>query len=113
MTLVEGVESAGNLYCGGCIGGSIEYWPDEILKNIAEAIRLGTGRVVGYPLSPHISGFRDYVESHYKILAVAGLLPFPMKCLEEQGQLIFWDRRRMRGLWAVFEDDEPVMEACH
>lgn len=113
MTLVEGVEPAGNLYCGGCIGGSIEYLPDEILKNIAEAIRLGTGRVVGYPLSPHISGFRDYVESHYKILAVAGLLPFPMKCLEEQGQLIFWTGEACGGCGRFFEDDEPVMEACH
>ncbi|MGZ5556175.1 MAG: CGGC domain-containing protein, partial [Candidatus Aminicenantales bacterium] len=45
----EPLEIVGFSNCGGCPGGNIEYVPEEMKKNGAEAIHLATGFVVGYP----------------------------------------------------------------
>ena len=48
----EEVELVGYSYCGGCPGGNIEYVPEEMIKNGAEAIHLATGLVVVVPTLP-------------------------------------------------------------
>lgn len=68
----EEVELVGYSNCGGCPGGNIEYVPEEMVKNGAEAIHLATGLVVGYPPCPRINDFKAFIESRYKIPVVVG-----------------------------------------
>ena len=51
----ELIEVVGYSTCGGCPGGNVEYVPEEMIKNGAEAIHLATGLVVGYPPCPRIA----------------------------------------------------------
>jgi predicted metal-binding protein len=46
------IELVGYTTCVGCPGGNIEYAPEEMKKNGATVIHLGTGLVVGYPPYP-------------------------------------------------------------
>ena len=68
----ETVEVVGYSYCGDCPGGNVEYVPEEMIKNGAEAIHLATGLVVGYPPCPRLRHFKQYIESRYRIPVVVG-----------------------------------------
>jgi len=75
----EPLEIVGYTSCGGCPGGNIEYTPEEMIKNGAEAIHLATGFVVGYPPCPYISHFKEFIEKKYKVKVVIGTHPIPQK----------------------------------
>mgnify|MGYP000915556469 CR=1 FL=1 len=108
----EEVELVGYSNCGGCPGGNIEYVPEEMIKNGAEAIHLATGLVVGYPPCPRINDFKAFIESRYKIPVVVGTHPIPLKYLKEHSKLPYWDRMNMRQLAsALFQDDEATMKS--
>lgn len=108
----EEVELVGYSNCGGCPGGNIEYVPEEMVKNGAEAIHLATGLVVGYPPCPRINDFKAFIESRYKIPVVVGTHPIPMKYLKEHSKLPHWDRMNMREVAsALFQDDEATMRS--
>jgi predicted metal-binding protein len=83
----EPLEIVGFTSCGGCPGGNIEYAPEEMLKNGAEAIHLATGLVVGYPPCPWTEYFRDFVEARYGVPVVIGTHPIPEKYLRCHEQL--------------------------
>lgn len=85
------LEIAGYTSCGGCPGGNIEYAPEEMIKNGAEAIHLATGLVVGYPPCPSISHFKSMVEEKYKIPVVIGTHPIPQKYFIIHGNLETWN----------------------
>ena len=108
----EEVELVGYSNCGGCPGGNIEYVPEEMMKNGAEAIHLATGLVVGYPPCPRINDFKAFIESRYKIPVVVGTHPIPMKYLKEHSKRPHWDRMNMREVAsALFQDDEATMRS--
>jgi predicted metal-binding protein len=65
--------------CGGCPGGNIEYAPEEMVNNGAEAIHLATGFVVGYPPCPWLEYFKGFIEQRYHIPVVVGTHPIPEK----------------------------------
>ncbi|MEE4313068.1 MAG: CGGC domain-containing protein, partial [Desulfofustis sp.] len=73
----ESLEIVGYTSCGGCPGGNIEYAPEEMMKNGAQAIHLATGFVVGYPPCPHISHFKEFIEQAYQVPVVIGTHPIP------------------------------------
>ncbi|MBT6005728.1 MAG: CGGC domain-containing protein, partial [Prolixibacteraceae bacterium] len=71
--------------------GNIEYSPEEMIKNGAEAIHFATGFVVGYPPCPYISDFKKFIEDKYKIPVVIGTHPIPQKYYITHGNLKTWD----------------------
>lgn len=73
----EPLEIVGYTTCGACPGGNIEYAPEEMLKNGAEAIHLATGLVVGFPPCPWLDYFKDFIEVRYGIPVVVGTHPIP------------------------------------
>ncbi len=73
------VELVGYTTCGGCPGGNIEYAPEELKKNGAEAIHFATGMVVGYPPCPYVDHFKKFIETKYKLKVVVGTHPIPEK----------------------------------
>jgi predicted metal-binding protein len=77
----EPLEVVGFTSCGGCPGGNIEYAPEEMVKNGAEAIHLATGLVVGYPPCPWTDYFKQFIETHYGVPVVVGTHPIPEKYL--------------------------------
>lgn len=82
----ESVEVVGFSSCGGCPGGNVEYVPEEMIRNGAQAIHLATGLVVGYPPCPYIDQFRAFVERRYGIPVVVGTHPAPEKyCAVHRG----------------------------
>jgi predicted metal-binding protein len=83
----EPLEVVGFTSCGGCPGGNIEYAPEEMLKNGAQAIHLATGLVVGYPPCPWTEYFRDFVQARYGVPVVIGTHPIPEKYLVCHEQL--------------------------
>lgn len=83
----EAVEVVGFTSCGGCPGGNIEYAPEEMVKNGAEAIHLATGFVVGYPPCPWTGYFKEFVESRYGVPVVVGTHPIPEKYLTAHAEL--------------------------
>ncbi len=86
----EPLEVVGYTGCGGCPGGNIEYAPEEMIKNGAEAIHFATGFVVGYPPCPYISYFKNFVETRYKIKVVIGTHPIPQKYFIIHDNLKTW-----------------------
>ena len=84
------LEIIGYTSCGGCPGANIEYTPEEMIKNEAEAIHLATGFVVGYPPCPYISHFKNFIEDKYKIPVVIGTHPIPQKYLITHENLETW-----------------------
>lgn len=84
------LEIIGYTSCGGCPGGNIEYTPEEMIKNGAEAIHLATGLVVGYPPCPYISHFKNFIEEKYKIPVVIGTHPIPQKYFITHKNLETW-----------------------
>ena len=86
----EPLEVVGYTGCGGCPGGNIEYAPEEMIKNGAEAIHFATGFVVGYPPCPYISYFKNFVETRYKIKVVIETHPIPQKYFIIHDNLKTW-----------------------
>jgi predicted metal-binding protein len=86
----EPLEIVGYTSCGGCPGGNIEYAPEEMIKNGAEAIHLATGLVVGYPPCPYTSHFKKFIETKYKIKVVVGTHPIPQKYFITHSKLETW-----------------------
>ena len=108
----EPLEVVGFSACGGCPGGNVEYVPEEMKKNGAEAIHLATGLVVGYPPCPFIRQFKDFIESRYGLPVVVGTHPIPLKYLEAHRRLPFWDEAGMKELAGdLMAEDRAVMEA--
>ncbi len=77
----EPLEVVGFTSCGGCPGGNIEYAPEEMVNNGAEAIHLATGFVVGYPPCPWKDYFKEFIEARYEVPVVIGTHPIPEKYL--------------------------------
>ena len=94
----EPLEIAGYTSCGGCPGGNIEYSPEEMIKNGAEAIHLATGLVVGYPPCPYIDDFIKIIETKYKIPVVVGTHTIPQKYYLTHSQLKTWDSEKWKEL---------------
>ncbi len=86
----ERLEIVGYTSCGGCPGGNIEYTPEEMIKNGAEAIHFATGFVVGYPPCPYITHFKEFIESKYKISVVIGTHPIPQKYFLTHSKMNTW-----------------------
>jgi predicted metal-binding protein len=75
----EPLEIVGFSTCGGCPGGNVEYVPEEMIRNGAQAIHLATGFVVGYPPCPHLDDLVRFVERRYGVPVVVGTHPVPEK----------------------------------
>jgi predicted metal-binding protein len=107
----EDVEIVGYSYCGDCPGGNIEYVPEEMKKNGAEAIHLATGLVVGYPPCPRIRQFKQFIETYWDIPVVIGTHPIPLKYLEAHKKLPFWEKTRMAELAGnLLQEDTAILE---
>ena len=78
----EPLELVGYSTCGGCPGGNVEYVPEEMISNGAEAIHLATGLVVGYPPCPYLDYFKQFIEARYGVGVVLGTHPIPEKYLK-------------------------------
>ena len=108
----EPVEVVGYSYCGGCPGGNVEYVPEEMVKNGAEAIHLATGLVVGYPPCPYIHDFKEFIEKRYGVPVVIGTHPIPLKYLEVHQKLPFWKSLRMDELTGdLMRENRGIMES--
>jgi len=77
----ESLEVVGFTTCGGCPGGNIEYAPEEMVNNGAEAIHLATGLVVGYPPCPWLEYFVEFIQEKYGVPVVVGTHPIPEQYL--------------------------------
>ena len=75
----EPLELVGYSTCDGCPGGNVEYVPEEMIKNGAQAIHLATGMVVGYPPCPHLDYFKTYIQERFGVPVVVGSHPVPEK----------------------------------
>ena len=100
----EPLELIGYSTCGGCPGGNIEYVPEEMVKNGAEAIHLATGLVVGYPPCPRQTYFKCYIEERYGVPVVIGTHPIPQKYLLVHKELPSWNG--MKELKALLATEE-------
>ena len=107
----EDIELVGYSYCGGCPGGNVEYVPEEMIKNGADAIHLATGLVVGYPPCPRIHQFKEFIETHYKLPVVVGTHPIPLKYYEAHKKLHFWSKSLENIADHLFKEDKATMEA--
>ncbi|MFW6140121.1 MAG: CGGC domain-containing protein [Acidobacteriota bacterium] len=107
----EPVEVVGYSYCGGCPGGNVEYVPEEMIKNGAEAIHLATGLVVGYPPCPRIHHFKEFIEKYYNVPVVIGTHPIPLKYMEAHEKLTFWEKTNMEKIAShLMKEDRKIME---
>ncbi|MGD8726947.1 MAG: CGGC domain-containing protein [Gemmatimonadales bacterium] len=88
----EPLEIVGYTSCGGCPGGNIEYAPEEMIGNGAEAIHLATGFIVGYPPCPWLDYFKEFVEKRYRVPVVVGTHPIPEKYRKVHKGLPSWER---------------------
>jgi len=84
------LEIVGYSTCNGCPGGNVEYVPEEMIKNGAEAIHLATGLVVGYPPCPRQDYFKKYIESRFGVPVVIGTHPIPQKYYAVHKDLPSW-----------------------
>ena len=75
----EPLEVVGFSTCAGCPGGNVEYVPEEMIKNGAEAIHLATCLVVGYPPCPWLEYFQSFIGERYGVRVVVGTHPIPEK----------------------------------
>ena len=109
----EPVEIVGYSTCGGCPGGNVEYVPEEMKKNGAEAIHLATCLVVGYPPCPNIRRFKAFVETVYGLPVVIGSHPIPQKYMDAHGKLPFWGECRMAELAQPLLDESPEVKMAY
>ena len=100
----EPLELVGYSTCGGCPGGNIEYVPEEMVKNGAQAIHLATGFVVGYPPCPYIDYFIKFIEERYHIPVVLGTHPIPQKYYLVHKDMESWEG--MKGLSDLLATEE-------
>jgi predicted metal-binding protein len=108
----EPLEVVGYSYCGDCPGGNVEYVPEEMIKNGAEAIHLATCLVVGYPPCPNIRRFKEFIEKKYGLPVVIGTHPIPLKYMQAHEKLSFWTETRMAELAGdLMTADRAVQEA--
>jgi len=107
----EPLEIVGYTSCGGCPGGNIEYSPEEMIKNGAEAIHLATGFLVGYPPCPYISEFKNFIEEKYKIPFVTGTHPIPQKYHITHGNLDTWNSQEWMRLIEPVTGTEDLRKA--
>jgi len=73
------LEVVGFSTCAGCPGGNVEYVPEEMIRNGAEAIHLATCLVVGYPPCPYLEYFQSFITQRYGVRVVVGTHPIPEK----------------------------------
>lgn len=102
------VELVGYTTCGNCPGGNVEYSPEEMKKNGAEAIHLATGLIVGYPPCPYITHFRDFIEGKYEITVVYGTHPIPQKYFLTHQRLGTWDSPEWQEIISPILTDETT-----
>lgn len=102
------VELVGYTTCDGCPGGNVEYAPEEMIKNGAEVIHLATGLVVGYPPCPHLTHFRDFIETRYGVTVVVGTHPIPQKYLNNHAKLKTWESSEWDELIQPTMADEKI-----
>jgi len=107
----EPLEIVGYTTCGGCPGGNIEYAPQEMIKNGAEAIHFATGFVVGYPPCPYIEHFKKLIEEKYKIPVVVGTHPIPQKYYLTHQNLKTWEAKEWKELLKPTLCNEAVRKA--
>lgn len=108
----EPLEVVGYSSCGGCPGGNVEYVPEEMVKNGAQAIHLATGLVVGYPPCPNVRRFKKYIEERYKVPVVIGTHPIPKKYTDVHRGLPFWEETKMAEIAGdLMGEAENVMKA--
>lgn len=88
----EPLEIVGYSTCKGCPGGNVEYVPEEMIKNGAEAIHLATGLIVGYPPCSRTNYFKEFIESRYGVPVVIGTHPIPQKYVLAHQQLPSWGK---------------------
>jgi predicted metal-binding protein len=88
------LEIVGYTSCGGCPGGNIEYTPEEMIKNGAEAIHLATG-VVPCPYSSH---FNKFIEEKNEIPHVIGTHPIPEKHMITHTNLNTWNSEEWKKM---------------
>lgn len=86
----QSIEVVGYSTCGGCPGGNVEYVPEEMIKNGAEAIHLATGLVVGYPPCPRQEYFKQFIEQRYGVPVTIGTHPIPQKYYLVHKELPTW-----------------------
>ncbi len=86
----EPLEIVGYSTCGGCPGGNVEYVPEEMIRNGAQAIHLATGLVVGYPPCPHLDYFIDFIPKRYGVPVEVGTHPIPEKYRHMHRHLPSW-----------------------
>ena len=104
----EPLEVVGYTSCGGCPGGNIEYVPEEMIKNGAEAIHFATGFVVGYPPCPYIAHFKKFIENKYKIKVVIGSHPIPQKYYTTHTLLKTWQTDEWQAMIKPTLGDEHL-----
>ncbi len=104
----ESLEIVGYTTCGGCPGGNIEYAPEEMIKNGAEAIHLATGLVVGYPPCTYTSYFKKFIEEKFKIPVVVGTHPIPQKYSLVHESLGTWETDEWKDNIAPTMADEKT-----
>ena len=109
----EHVEIVGYSTCGGCPGGNVEYVPEEMKKNGAEAIHLATGLVVGYPPCPNIRRFKTFIETAYGLPVVIGTHPIPQKYLDVHEKLPFWQEHNMAELAGPLLDEDTAVKTAY
>jgi predicted metal-binding protein len=109
----EPVEIVGYSTCGGCPGGNVEYVPQEMKKNGAEAIHLATGLVVGYPPCPNIRRFKVFIETIHGLPVVIGTHPIPKKYMDAHQQLPFWRESNMAELVTLLLNESPEIKAAY
>ena len=105
------LEIAGYTSCGGCPGGNIEYTPEEMIKNGAEAIHLATGFVVGYPPCPYIAPFKKFIEEKYKIPVIVGTHPIPQKYYLTHTNLNTWNTEEWQAFIRPTLADEAIRKS--
>jgi len=105
----EPLEIVGYSSCGGCPGGNVEYVPEEMVKNGAQAIHLATGMVVGYPPCPNIRRFKAFIEQRYGVPVAIGTHPIPKKYMEVHRKLPFWQETKMSEIVrALMDESEDI-----
>lgn len=99
--------------CGGCPGGNVEYVPEEMIKNGAEAIHLATGLVVGYPPCPNIRRFKTFIEQYYGIQVIIGTHPIPQKYLDAHCKMPFWKEIGMDEIAGYLIEEAPQVKTAY
>ncbi|RKX69982.1 CGGC domain-containing protein [candidate division TA06 bacterium] len=105
------LELVGYTTCGGCPGGNIEYAPEEMIKNGAEAIHFATGFIVGYPPCPFIIEFKNYIENKYGIKVVIGTHPIPQKYYVTHKKLGTWNSTEWKELIKFTKSTETIRKS--